>query len=107
MEAGTLGAARSTLGRGLRLALGARTGEILRLVIGRGFRMTMVGLLLGGLAAVALGRTLTGLLYGVGPTDPLTYAGVAVLLTTVALLASWLPARRAARVDPTISLRCE
>ena len=92
---------------GVRLAMGARSGQILRLVVGRGFRAALAGLALGLVGALGLGRFLSGLLYGVTHTDPLTYVGVSALLLAVALLASWLPARRASRVDPALCLRCE
>lgn len=92
---------------GVRRALGARTGEVLRMVVGRAMALAMGGLAAGLLAAFALTRVLSGLLYGVSPTDPLTFAGVAVLLGSVALLASFLPARRAAQVDPVVALREE
>ncbi len=92
---------------GVRLAMGARAGQVLRLIVGRGLQAAVTGLGLGVIGAIAIGRFLAGLLYGVGPTDPPTFVGVGILLLLVAFLASWLPARRAARVDPSRCLRSE
>jgi ABC-type antimicrobial peptide transport system permease subunit len=92
---------------GVRMALGARSRDVLRMVLGHGLRLVVIGVVLGLAGALALTRFLTGQLYGVRPTDPLTFVAVTVLLALVALAATWLPARRAARVDPMIALRNE
>jgi putative ABC transport system permease protein len=92
---------------GLRVALGAQTRDVLKLVVGQAMKLALLGVALGLLGAAALTRLLANLLFGVRPTDPLTFAVVALLLALVALLACWIPARRAARVDPMIALRCE
>jgi putative ABC transport system permease protein len=92
---------------GIRIALGADRGDVLRMVIAQGLRLAISGVLVGVLSSLALGRILSRFLYGVSPTDPMTILGVAVLLTLVALLASYLPARRATRVDPMVALRYE
>lgn len=92
---------------GIRIALGADRGDVLRMVIAQGLKLAISGVMVGVLSSLALGRILSGFLYGVSPTDPMTIVGVAVLLTLVALLASYLPARRATRVDPMVALRYE
>jgi putative ABC transport system permease protein len=90
---------------GVRVAFGAEPGSILRLIVGQGLRLSGVGIALGVVAALLLTRVLSSLLVGVQPTDPATYAVVVLLFVTVAAVASWLPAQRAARLDPTTALR--
>jgi len=92
---------------GIRMALGARSPDVLRLVMGEGLRLTMVGLALGAAAAVPLTRLLRDLLFGVTPTDPVTFIAVAAGLCAVALAACYLPARRATRVDPMLAIRTD
>jgi len=92
---------------GIRLALGATRRNILRDVLGQGLRLAAAGAAIGLVGALIVSHGMAGLLYGVKPTDPLTFAGVAVLLLLVALLASYLPARRAVRVEPLLALRQE
>jgi predicted permease len=92
---------------GTRIALGAQPRDILRLVVGQGMRIALCGIGAGWLAAFVLTRVLTGLLYGVTPTDPMTFIAAPLLLLLVALLACYLPARRATRVDPLTALRQE
>jgi putative ABC transport system permease protein len=92
---------------GLRVALGAQPGQLVRMVVRQGMRVAALGLAVGLAAALALGRLMAGLLYGVGPFDPATLAAVVLGLVAATLLANYLPARRAARVDPLVALRSE
>jgi ABC-type antimicrobial peptide transport system permease subunit len=90
---------------GIRLALGAESRDILAMIVGSAMRLTALGLGIGVVLALALSRTLTSLLYETAGTDPLTFGGVVIALGAVALLASYLPARRASRVAPVEALR--
>jgi len=92
---------------GIRMALGAQVRDVLKLVVQQGIRMALIGIALGLAIALALTRVLANLLLGVGTTDAVTFVGVVALLIAVALLACYLPARRAARVDPLVALRDE
>jgi putative ABC transport system permease protein len=92
---------------GIRMALGASPDSVLRLVVGQGLALAGTGIALGLAGAVSLTRLLAGLLYGVRPIDPVTFAGVPLLLAISVMLASYVPARRATRLDPVAALRCE
>src|SRR5262249_11578554 len=92
---------------GVRMALGARAEDVVRHVVAQGMAPALVGVAIGLAAALALGRTLAGLLFGIGPSDPATFVAVALVLLGVAFLASFAPARRAARLDPVTTLRQE
>jgi putative ABC transport system permease protein len=92
---------------GVRLALGAAPSQIFSLVVGETLKLAAVGLVLGGAGAVLVGRQLGDMLFGIPGTDPVTFAGTALLLVGVALVATWVPARRATRIDPMVALRIE
>jgi ABC-type antimicrobial peptide transport system permease subunit len=92
---------------GVRMALGAQREDVMRLVLGQGARMALIGVAVGLAAALGLTQLMASQLFGVTAHDPLTFVLVAILLTLVALLACYLPARRAMRVDPTVALRYE
>jgi putative ABC transport system permease protein len=92
---------------GIRLALGARVADVRTMVVAQGMRLAIVGVVIGLGAAFGLARLITSFLFGVTPHDPVVFTAVPLVLTIVAFLAVWLPARRASRVDPIIALRYE
>jgi predicted lysophospholipase L1 biosynthesis ABC-type transport system permease subunit len=92
---------------GVRMAVGAEPGDVLRLVLGRALRIVGLGVIVGLAGAVGVTRVLQRFLFGVTPTDPLAFTVVTLLLVAVGLIAAWLPARRATRIDPTTALRAE
>jgi len=92
---------------GIRMALGARRPDVLALVVKQGMVLALMGIAAGAVLSLAMTRLISGMLFGITATDPLTFAGVAALLGTVAFLANYLPARRASKVDPMVALRCE
>ncbi len=101
------GVARRTQEMGIRLALGAQRADLLRLVVGQGLRLTIIGIGAGLAGAFVVRRLFSSLLFGVSALDPLTLAGTSILLGAIALFACWFPARRASRVDPVVALRAE
>jgi putative ABC transport system permease protein len=92
---------------GIRVALGAERRDVLRLVIGQGLKLALVGVVIGIMGALALTRFLSSMLFGVKPTDPVTFIAVSLLLVGVGLLACYIPAHRATKVDPLVALRYE
>jgi hypothetical protein len=92
---------------GIRMALGAQSIQVLRVVVSEGFRPILFGVVIGVLASVGVSRALSATLFGLSPLDPLSFIGVSFLLIAIALLATWLPARRATEVDPMVALRYE
>jgi putative ABC transport system permease protein len=92
---------------GIRMALGARETDVLRMVVRRGLILALIGIAIGSTAAIAIGRLMTSFLFEVTPTDPVTYLTIGILLASVAVLASYFPARKASRVDPMVALRYE
>jgi predicted permease len=100
-------AARRTREIGIRLALGAEQRDVRRLILRHGLMLTGVGIAAGIIVSLATSRMISALLFGVAPSDPVTYAGVSIALSAVALLATWLPARRASQVEPLVALRYE
>ena len=92
---------------GIRLALGAKSGALRNMVVGQGMRLALTGIAIGILAAAGLTRFIAGFLFGVKAWDPIVFILVPILLIAVALLAVWLPALRASRIDPIEALRCE
>jgi putative ABC transport system permease protein len=99
--------ARRTREIGIRMALGAQAADIGRLVLGQGMAVAGTGIVIGLAGALVITRLMGALLYDTSPTDPLTFAAVVPLLAMAALLACWVPARRAMRADPVVALRCE
>ncbi|MGH7553987.1 MAG: FtsX-like permease family protein, partial [Longimicrobiales bacterium] len=92
---------------GIRIALGAGSRDVARLVLGQGARIALIGVALGIPAALATSQLLRGMLFGVPPTDPLTYVAIGAILSAAVLLASWLPAVQATRIDPVVALRAD
>jgi ABC-type antimicrobial peptide transport system permease subunit len=89
------------------MALGAQAGDVLRMIMNQSLKLTLVGLIVGAVASLALTRYIASLLFNVKPTDPITLISVALFLALVSIVASYIPARRAARVNPIVALRYE
>jgi putative ABC transport system permease protein len=92
---------------GVRMALGAQSGHVIRLIVGQGLTLALIGVTSGLVVSLVLTRVIKGLLFGVSATDPVTLLGVSVLLTLTAVVASWIPAWRATKIDPLVALRDE
>jgi putative ABC transport system permease protein len=92
---------------GIRMALGAQPGDIIKMILAQGMKLALIGIAAGLVVAFALTRLMSSLLYGVSATDPFTFVGVSLFLALVALIATYLPARSATSVDPAIALRVE
>jgi putative ABC transport system permease protein len=92
---------------GIRMAIGAQPRDVFRMILGQGMLLALIGVAVGLLGAFGLTRLMASMLFGVEPTDPATFAGIAVLLSAVALIACYIPGRRATKVDPVVSLRYE
>jgi putative ABC transport system permease protein len=92
---------------GIRMALGAQRSDVLKMTVGQGLRLVLTGVAIGLAAAFILTRVMSTLLFGVSPTDPLTFVSISIVLVGVAVLASYIPALRATRVDPMFALRYE
>jgi ABC-type antimicrobial peptide transport system permease subunit len=92
---------------GVRIALGAHAADVVRLIVRDGFGVVIAGIAIGSIVALVAGRWLAPLLYHTSPRDPLVFAGVGAALIAVAVAASWIPARRASHVDPTVALRAD
>src|SRR5262249_15961610 len=101
------GVSQRTYEIGLRMALGAQASDVMKMVVRQGMALAMVGVAIGLIALYALTRLMKTLLFGVRATDPLTFTVIALSLGLIALLACWIPARRAAKVDSMIAIRCE